>query len=84
MPHTALTLNQLLAQAVALQASDLHLSAGRAPMMRHDGALVTLEATTPTPHVLTHDALRMMLTPLMDEAQHAQRCSNGRSHGGCV
>jgi twitching motility protein PilT len=72
MPHTALTLNQLLAQAVALQASDLHLSAGRAPMVRQHGVLVTLDAATPTPHALTHDALRMMLAPLMDEAQHAQ------------
>ncbi len=72
MPHIALTLNQLLAQAVALQASDLHLSAGRAPMVRQHGVLVTLDAPTPTPHALTHDALRMMLAPLMDEAQHAQ------------
>ena len=72
MPHTTPVLHQLLSHAVAQQASDLHLSAGRVPMMRQHGALVPLEMPHAAPQALTHDALRMMLTPEMDEAQHAQ------------
>ena len=72
MPHTTPVLHQLLSHAVAQQASDLHLSAGSAPMLRQHGALVPLEIPHAAPEALTHDALRMMLTPEMDETQHAQ------------
>ena len=71
MPHTALTLNELLTQAVAQHASDLHLSAGLAPKVRAQGVLTPLQGPT-TSHQLAHEALQRMLTDLMDEAQHAQ------------
>lgn len=71
MPATLPTLNELLTLAVGQQASDLHLSAGLAPRVRVHGMLQPLHASTPA-QPLTHEALRGMLTELMDEAQHTQ------------
>ena len=65
MPHTALTLNQLLTQAVAQHASNLHLSAGLAPKVRAQGMWTPLQGPT-TFNPLTHEAL--LLADLMDEA----------------
>jgi len=71
MPITTPTLNALLSQAVAHQASDLHLSAGLAPRIRTQGMLTTLH--TAVAHLaLTHEALQNMLTDLMDKTQRAQ------------
>ena len=78
MPATPDGLFTLLLQAVALHASDLHLSAGRPPMARVMGALVPLgndqarDGTASAMHALTHEVLRGMLTDLMNEDQHAQ------------
>ena len=77
MPHTTLTLNELLTQAVRQHASDLHLSAGLPPMARVLGALVPLgcgaaladSATTVQPH--TSPSPRIRTAPLTHEALHA-------------
>lgn len=71
MPTTWSTLNELLTLAVAQHASDLHLSAGLAPRVRAHGVLKPLHNTASWPP-FTHEALRGMLTELMDEAQHTQ------------
>lgn len=71
MPTTLPTLNELLAQAVAQQASDLHLSAGLTPRVRANGVLRPLDACASS-QTLTHATLHDMLTALMDEVQHAQ------------
>ena len=71
MSTTSPTLNELLALAVAQHASDLHLSAGLAPRVRVHGVLQPLQTSTPS-QTLTHEALRDMLTELMDETQHTQ------------
>ena len=78
MPATPDGLFTLLLQAVALHASDLHLSAGLPPMARVMGALVPLDndqardRTASAMQPLTHEVLRGMLTDLMNEDQHAQ------------
>ncbi len=71
MPHTLVTLKQLLTHAVAQQASDLHLSAGLVPMMRQHGALVALQAPATPDAALDLPALQTMLAQLMDEKQYA-------------
>ena len=63
------SLHALLTQAVALGASDLHLCAGRVPMVRLHGALVTLTHDQPY-EALPHECLYAMLTEAMNEAQH--------------
>lgn len=72
--HTP-TLNELLSLAIAQHASDLHLSAGRAPRIRQHGALVPLharESSSAACHVLSDDVLREMLAERMNQAQQAQ------------
>lgn len=75
MPNSAPTLDALLTLAIAQHASDLHLSAGRVPMVRQHGALVPLlardNAYNPS-RVLSDETLRKILTGRMDEAQHRQ------------
>lgn len=71
MPRTSPALNEILAQAVAQQASDVHLSAGFAPKVRIHGVLQPL-STRPSLQPLTHEALLELLTALMNEVQHTQ------------
>ncbi len=71
MPHTALTLNELLTQAMAEHASDLHLSAGLTPRVRAHGVLRPLNPTSAWPP-LTHEALRDMLMHGMDAETRVQ------------
>lgn len=58
---------QLLAESVALKASDLHLSAGLEPMVRVDGELRRLGT-----EVQLHEALMPALRTLMNDAQWAE------------
>lgn len=72
--HTP-TLNALLSLAIAQNASDLHLSAGRMPMARRHGALVALQALDDSDaacNILNDAALREMLTAIMNPEQQAQ------------
>lgn len=66
-PHTWL---DLLNQAVAQQASDLHLSAGLTPRVRVHGQLIPLTSNVTEP--LTHETLLALLAELMDDTHHAQ------------
>lgn len=55
---------ELLAQAVAAGASDLHLNAGEIPLLRQDGELLRMEIARSSPA-----ALRAGLVALLDEAR---------------
>lgn len=66
-PHA---LTELLTQAVARQASDLHLSAGLTPKVRVHGQLTALTAGSAVP--LTHETLMQLLAECMNDAQYAQ------------
>ena len=66
-PHA---LTELLTQAVARQASDLHLSAGLAPRVRVYGRLAAMTPGSAAP--LTHEALLSLLGEWMNDAQYAQ------------
>lgn len=57
-------LAQLLALAVARNASDLHLSAGVAPMIRVDGEVARIDMPR-----LTHDAVHSMVHGIMNDKQ---------------
>jgi twitching motility protein PilT len=63
-------INELLAVAVKRNASDLHLTIGRPPMLRLFGELMPIDGQP----VLTHTSIREVLTPLLDE--HRQRILN--------
>ena len=65
-----LDLVQLLTAALAQRASDLHLSAGLAPMIRVDGELKHLDRV-----VQTHEDIRAALQGVMSEAQWASFAS---------
>lgn len=60
-------LKALIVKAVALGASDLHVSAGEPAMVRVDGDLQSL-----TDEAVTHKALEKALFEVMDEAQQDQ------------
>lgn len=57
-------LNQLIATAVFMKASDLHLSAGEAPMVRIDGDMRRLDLP-----VVSDEELGAMLMPLLTQEQ---------------
>ena len=57
-------LAQLLALAVSRNASDLHLSAGVAPMIRVDGEVARIDMPQ-----LTHDAVHSMVHGIMNDKQ---------------
>lgn len=72
MPILAPTLDQLLSLAIEQHASDLHLSAGRVPLVRQQGALVPLhflDGSANANPVLSDAALRMMLAARMTQEQ---------------
>jgi len=68
MSNPSFTLEALLTQAVAQQASDLHLCAGQPPMVRQHGALTPLHAHP----AISAEALQTLLAELLDEKQLAQ------------
>jgi twitching motility protein PilT len=75
MPILAPTLNELLSLAIGQHASDLHLSAGRLPMVRQHGALVRLQSLAcadAASHALSDASLREMLAAIMHEEQQTQ------------
>jgi twitching motility protein PilT len=75
MPNFAPTLDALLTLAIAQHASDVHLSAGRVPMVRQHGTLMpllVLNSANKTWAILSDEVLREMLTALMSPTQHAQ------------
>ncbi len=63
-------INELLTVAVKRNASDLHLTIGRPPMLRLFGELMPIDGQ----EVLTHTSIREVLMPLLDE--HRQRILN--------
>ena len=62
--HADVDLAQLLALAVSRNASDLHLSAGVAPMIRVDGEVARIDMPQ-----LTHDAVHSMVHGIMNDKQ---------------
>ncbi len=64
LAHTPLPLHDWLAQALAVQASDLHLRAGSTPQIRVAGAL---QALRPAVGLLTHEALLSLLAHLVPQ-----------------
>jgi twitching motility protein PilT len=64
-------LNELLQQALAERASDVHLSAGLVPRIRVQGVLVPLKASVSS-QPLTDEAVQTLLQSGMNPAQHAQ------------
>ena len=70
-------LSDLLREAVARGASDLHLTAGAPPTVRVDGDLVPLESP-----VLTGEATRVMVEELLDTGRLAELDCSGESDLG--
>lgn len=70
MPSTPHTLHALLGQAVAQEASDLHLAAGLAPRIRVHGALRPLVPDAAT--TWTQEVLMAMLAKQVTDTQFAQ------------
>lgn len=76
----ALRLDDLLRQTVELQASDLHLTAGAAPMVRVHGELKALEGLS----ALSAADVEGLIRPILPEPQRALFESRGQvdfSHG---
>lgn len=63
--HSHLPLQDWLAQASAMRASDLHLRAGNSPQVRVNGSLQALNHTL---GILSHEALLTLLTSWMPHA----------------
>ncbi len=61
-----MTLDDALTQMIGMRASDLHLSVGSPPMIRHDGELQALPGAD---EKLSPDALRAMVYPSLTDEQ---------------
>ena len=66
MPETPLSIDALLEQLVALDASDLHVTAGSLPVVRVRGALERLE---PFPRLSPEDTLQLLYQIMSSEQQ---------------
>lgn len=62
-------MNEMLSQAIAVNASDVHLSSGQLPMWRVDGELAAMPGQTA---VLSDDILAAMLQAQVSQAQFEQ------------
>jgi twitching motility protein PilT len=62
MPETLLSIDALLERMVALNASDLHITVGSAPVVRVNGTLEPLEGTEPLTPEVTHQLLYRILS----------------------